>query len=61
MTPLKRTQRIHPDDLTVHPSRRGRGIGDRGQLEVALDKGQRLLEGMPHPENWEGQTDAKYG
>jgi tetratricopeptide (TPR) repeat protein len=26
-------------------------IGDRRQVEVALDKGRRLLEGMPHPEN----------
>ncbi|MFE4968346.1 hypothetical protein [Streptomyces sp. NPDC056660] len=26
-------------------------IGDRRQVEVALDKGRRLLEGMPYPEN----------
>jgi tetratricopeptide (TPR) repeat protein len=26
-------------------------LGDRRQVEVALDKGRRLLEGMPHPEN----------
>lgn len=26
-------------------------IGDRRQTEVALDKGRRILEGMPHPEN----------
>ncbi|MFI1183350.1 XRE family transcriptional regulator [Streptomyces sp. NPDC020799] len=26
-------------------------IGDRRQVEVALDRGRRLLEGMPHPEN----------
>ncbi|UNO40476.1 XRE family transcriptional regulator [Streptomyces sp. MST-110588] len=26
-------------------------LGDRRQVEVALDKGRRLLEGMPYPEN----------
>ncbi|WP_327655626.1 XRE family transcriptional regulator [Streptomyces sp. NBC_00483] len=26
-------------------------LGDRRQVEVALDKGRRLLEGMPHPDN----------
>ncbi|MFF7020670.1 XRE family transcriptional regulator [Streptomyces klenkii] len=26
-------------------------LGDRRQVEVALDRGRRLLEGMPHPEN----------
>ncbi|WP_240139649.1 hypothetical protein [Streptomyces sp. MUM 178J] len=26
-------------------------LRDRRQVEVALDKGRRLLEGMPHPEN----------
>ncbi|MFF0729926.1 XRE family transcriptional regulator [Streptomyces sp. NPDC004134] len=26
-------------------------LGDRRQVEVALDKGRRMLEGMPHPEN----------
>ncbi|MFJ7302004.1 XRE family transcriptional regulator [Streptomyces sp. NPDC099088] len=26
-------------------------LGDRRQVEVALDKGRRLLERMPHPEN----------
>ncbi|MFD0229062.1 XRE family transcriptional regulator [Streptomyces hirsutus] len=26
-------------------------LGDRRQVEVALDKGRRLLEEMPHPEN----------
>ncbi|MER5990590.1 hypothetical protein [Streptomyces viridosporus] len=26
-------------------------IGDRRQVEVALGKGRRLLEGMPYPEN----------
>jgi len=26
-------------------------LGDRRQMEVALEKGRRLLEGMPHPEN----------
>ncbi|WP_246144939.1 XRE family transcriptional regulator [Actinacidiphila oryziradicis] len=26
-------------------------IGDRRQTEVALDRGRRLLEGMPHPDN----------
>lgn len=26
-------------------------LGDRRQVEVALDKGRRLMEGMPHPEN----------
>jgi tetratricopeptide (TPR) repeat protein len=26
-------------------------IGDRRQMEVALDRGRRLLEGMPYPEN----------
>jgi tetratricopeptide (TPR) repeat protein len=26
-------------------------IGDRRQVEVALDRGRRLLEGMPHPDN----------
>ncbi|WP_461033436.1 XRE family transcriptional regulator [Streptomyces mayteni] len=26
-------------------------LGDRRQMEVALDKGRRLLEGMPHPDN----------
>ncbi|MGW8746054.1 XRE family transcriptional regulator [Streptomyces sp. NPDC055782] len=26
-------------------------MGDRRQVEVALDKGRRLLEGMPYPEN----------
>ncbi|MBT0771349.1 hypothetical protein KIH74_20595 [Kineosporia sp. J2-2] len=26
-------------------------IGDRRQTEVALDKGRRILEGLPHPEN----------
>jgi tetratricopeptide (TPR) repeat protein len=26
-------------------------LGDRRQTEVALDRGRRLLEGMPHPEN----------
>jgi hypothetical protein len=25
-------------------------LGDRRQVEVALDKGRRLLEGMPYPE-----------
>ncbi|MEV5938301.1 XRE family transcriptional regulator [Streptomyces sp. NPDC051994] len=26
-------------------------LGDRRQVEVSLDRGRRLLEGMPHPEN----------
>lgn len=26
-------------------------LGDRRQMEVALDRGRRLLEGMPYPEN----------
>ncbi|MFC4513345.1 MULTISPECIES: XRE family transcriptional regulator [Streptomyces] len=26
-------------------------LGDRRQVEVALDRGRQLLEGMPHPEN----------
>ncbi|MFF9664062.1 tetratricopeptide repeat protein [Streptomyces althioticus] len=26
-------------------------LGDRRQVEVALDKGRRMLEGMPYPEN----------
>ena len=26
-------------------------LGDRRQMEVALDKGRRLLEGMPYPDN----------
>ncbi|MFG2194975.1 XRE family transcriptional regulator [Streptomyces sp. NPDC048639] len=26
-------------------------LGDRRQVEVALDRGRKLLEGMPHPEN----------
>jgi hypothetical protein len=26
-------------------------LGDRRQVEVTLDRGRRLLEGMPHPEN----------
>ncbi|WP_078995180.1 hypothetical protein [Streptomyces sp. XY66] len=26
-------------------------LGDRRQVEVALDRGRRMLEGMPHPEN----------
>ncbi|MEU8825901.1 XRE family transcriptional regulator [Streptomyces sp. NPDC048636] len=26
-------------------------LGDRRQVEVALDRGRRLLEGMPHPDN----------
>jgi tetratricopeptide (TPR) repeat protein len=26
-------------------------LGDRGQTEVALDRGRKLLEGMPYPEN----------
>ena len=26
-------------------------LGDRRQVEVALDKGRRILEGMPYPEN----------
>ncbi|QKV92294.1 XRE family transcriptional regulator [Streptomyces sp. NA02950] len=26
-------------------------LGDRRQTEVALDRGRRLLEGMPHPDN----------
>lgn len=26
-------------------------LGDRRQVEVALDRGRRLLEGLPHPEN----------
>ncbi|WP_328861289.1 XRE family transcriptional regulator [Streptomyces sp. NBC_00306] len=26
-------------------------LGDRRQVEVALDKGRRMLEAMPHPEN----------
>lgn len=26
-------------------------LGDRRQVEIALDKGRRLLEGMPHPDN----------
>ncbi|MGV9238370.1 hypothetical protein [Streptomyces nigra] len=26
-------------------------LGDRRQVEVTLDKGRRMLEGMPHPEN----------
>ncbi|MFI5620390.1 XRE family transcriptional regulator [Streptomyces sp. NPDC051567] len=26
-------------------------LGDRRQVEVALDRGRRLLEGMPHPQN----------
>ncbi|WCD87760.1 hypothetical protein KPP03845_104160 [Streptomyces xanthophaeus] len=26
-------------------------LGDRRQVEVALDRGRRMLEGMPHPQN----------
>ncbi|MDI5969506.1 XRE family transcriptional regulator [Streptomyces sp. SL13] len=38
-------------------------LGDRRQMEVALDRGRRLLEGMPHPENLDNHfvvDPAKY-
>lgn len=38
-------------------------LGDRRQVEVALDRGRRLLEGMPHPENLDNHfvvDPAKY-
>jgi tetratricopeptide (TPR) repeat protein len=39
-------------------------IGDCRQVEVALDKGRRMLEGMPHPENLDSHfvvDPAKFG
>jgi hypothetical protein len=39
-------------------------LGDRRQVEVALDKGRRLLEAMPYPENLDNHfvvDPAKFG
>ncbi len=35
-------------------------LGDRRQVEVALDRGRRLLEGMPHPENLDNHFVVRF-
>ncbi len=37
--------------LAAHEARAWARIGDRRQAEVALDRGRRLLDSMPYPEN----------
>ncbi|MGK5629253.1 helix-turn-helix domain-containing protein [Streptomyces sp. URMC 123] len=37
--------------LAAHQAKAWARLGDRRQAEVALDKGRRLLEDMPYPEN----------
>lgn len=39
--------------LAAHQAKAWARLGDRRQVEVALDRGRKLLEGMPHPENLE--------
>ena len=48
---IRQTEHAQAIHLSAQEAKAWARIGDRRQTEVALDKGRRLLEAMPYPDN----------